>query len=489
MSLARSAERWALPALAVVLALAAACRQDTPSRAERALSSERPRLTDRPRPAPDQAQPFDQARVLESLAQEARQRGRVRVLVKFDVEGGLEVGPLSASSKKELSVQIRGQQQSVLAAIGRDEDDRDVRLVAGLPFLAFDASEAEIQSLQQRLDAEGSLSVLADGRATRLRVERAEFLSAQTATPRAAEPLAKILTRLEADLSPATGQGRIVAVIDTAVQPDALPLAGRLEPLPTSIGVAATTTQSVDTTPTHGTLVASVVAAAAPGCRVLAFGLADKGGDVAPDAVADALQRIYLADSDYLAQIAAVCVSLASKSLQVTGECAFDPALPALGTMFQIAVWNLTASGVSVVVSAGNAKGAYCTQVFEPWCMPEALCIGSSDGVDLQRSQFSPWSALVDACAPGGGIALQIRPTRGPDSLSGTSISAPIVAAMLARLAEAHPDQSRAVREAALLRTGEFVEDCAIKQPEPRLAAAIRSLTSQAPPGPIPGGQ
>ena len=85
--------------------------------------------------------------------------------------------------------------------------------------------------------------------------------------------------------------------------------------------------------------------------------------------------------------------------------------------------------GVVVVVSAGNSGADACNQ--SPAREPTAITVGASDINDFSAS-FSNYGSCVDIFAPGVNI-LSAQPNQGSAYFSGTSMSAPHVAGVVAR--------------------------------------------------------
>lgn len=87
-----------------------------------------------------------------------------------------------------------------------------------------------------------------------------------------------------------------------------------------------------------------------------------------------------------------------------------------------------TSQGAPVVVSAGNSAGDACTR--SPSGAPLAITVGATDDDDRLAS-FSNFGSCVDIYAPGVDVEAAVGTGSDLGSLSGTSMSTPIVSAAM----------------------------------------------------------
>lgn len=101
------------------------------------------------------------------------------------------------------------------------------------------------------------------------------------------------------------------------------------------------------------------------------------------------------------------------------------------------AVAAATRAGLVVVVAAGNSGADACQ--FSPARAPSAITIGATDQSD-NRASYSNFGSCVDMYAPGSGItSAWISGSTSTRTISGTSMAAPHVAGLAARLTQSQP--------------------------------------------------
>ncbi|MGB1012686.1 MAG: S8 family peptidase [Nannocystaceae bacterium] len=229
-------------------------------------------------------------------------------------------------------------------------------------------------------------------------------------------------------ISPATGDGVHIYVVDTGIDLDSPEFAGRIGDGYTAINDG----QGYGDCHGHGTSVAEVAAGTTYG--------------VAPDATLHSV-RIFKCNGG----ITTLSGFLNSINWILSNHQAPAVANLSFGTPFSPtvnqAVENLHNAGITVVAAAGNGNQDACHR--SPSGEELAITVGSTDNDD-SRSDFSDWGSCVDLFAPGNQIS-----TAGASGIWGTSFSSPHVAGAAAVFLEldsgASPDEvAQALEEHAV---------------------------------------
>lgn len=158
------------------------------------------------------------------------------------------------------------------------------------------------------------------------------------------------------------------------------------------------------------------------------------------------------------------------------------------------AVAAATQAGLVVVVAAGNSGADACQ--YSPARAPSAITIGATDQSD-NRAGYSNFGGCVDMYAPGTGItSAWISGASATRTISGTSMAAPHVAGLAARLTQSQPGISASgIREtltasnvgSGTVTIANFVEDetpivtTTTAIPEEVTTTTISSTTTTAP--------
>ncbi|WP_237771249.1 S8 family serine peptidase [Kribbella sp. ALI-6-A] len=237
-----------------------------------------------------------------------------------------------------------------------------------------------------------------------------------------------------------TAGSQTIAVLDTGVDGGHPELAGRVYTGYNAINPKA----SANDDEGHGTMVAGIIAANTNNGRGIA-GVA-WNARILPVKVLNSQGSG--SDSSVVAGIN-WAVSHGARVINMSlGGPSYNPVMHA-------AVRNAVAKGVVVVASSGNE---YSSAPNYPAAFPETISVGATDTNGVLTS-FSSWGDSVDLAAPGWRII-----STGPRALtdpaylpywggSGTSFSAPMVAAVAAMVRNRYPSWTPAQVEAQLKNT------------------------------------
>jgi subtilisin family serine protease/fibronectin type 3 domain-containing protein len=214
-----------------------------------------------------------------------------------------------------------------------------------------------------------------------------------------------------------TGQGVNVYVVDTGILPNHVEFGGRATADFDAVGDGR---NGIDCNG-HGTHVAGIIAGQHSG--------------VAKSARVHGVRVLGCEGSGLTSDIMA--------ALEWVGTNAVHPAVVnmSLGGSASdeedMVIRSLIASGITVVVSAGNSS-AFAEDV-SPARVTEAITVAASDWAD-NRSSFSNFGRVVDVFAPGSNVtSAWFATTTATASLSGTSMAAPHVAGVAALYLQDNP--------------------------------------------------
>jgi aqualysin 1 len=232
------------------------------------------------------------------------------------------------------------------------------------------------------------------------------------------------------------GSGVRVYVIDTGIRADHVDLAGRVA----SGWNAIADDQGTNDCNGHGTHVAGTVTGTS-------YGVA-KSATVIPVRVLDCTGSGFT--SSVIAGVNWVITN------HPGGPAVINMSLggPANSTLDR-AVADATAAGITVVAAAGNSNTDACST--SPARAPQALTIGATTSTDA-RASYSNYGSCVDLFAPGSSItSAWSTSSTATRTISGTSMAAPHVAGMAARLLQMNPGSSPSA--VAALLTGSATTD------------------------------
>lgn len=260
-------------------------------------------------------------------------------------------------------------------------------------------------------------------------------------------------------VSPGTGAGVNVYVMDTGILAEHTDFGGRVATGFNALGDDAGTTDCNG----HGTHVAGVIAGAA-------FGVA-KSATLVPVRVLDCNGQGSV--SSLLAGIDWVLSDHAQspRPSVVNMSLAGDPS-----SAVDTEVNQLLAAGITTVVAAGNSNADACG--VSPSRVPGALTVGASTADDA-RAGFSNYGACVDIFAPGSHIQSDWYSSPTSTAMgSGTSAAAPFVAGVAALSLEMYPNASPAAVAQTIVSqaTLDVLTDVGAGSPNRLLFSLIGSL-------------
>jgi hypothetical protein len=368
------------------------------------------------------------------VAEQARRDGRVRAILELDVDFSPE-GAMRASEARDQRASIARQQRSVKREL-RGTGARATGEYRTVPYLAMELTEQSVERLRTST------------RVTRVMLDEVSEPALADSGP--------LIQADDMHAAGFTGQGRMVAILDTGVESSHEFFGGRVVE---EACYSADSTQSSSLCPggatestspgsgepcvglpgcEHGTHVAGIAAGSgpsssgvAPGSHLMAvqvFSEHSCGGE--PCALSwtsdqiKALERVYELRDDH--DIASVNMSLSSE--RHTVACDADPR--------KAIIDQLRSVDIATVVSAGN--NGWSDAVGAPACVSSAISVGSTTKQDAVSGFSNSHPTLVDLYAPGDLIESAV--TSGEFGfMSGTSMAAPQVAGAWAALRHAAP--------------------------------------------------
>jgi subtilisin family serine protease len=114
------------------------------------------------------------------------------------------------------------------------------------------------------------------------------------------------------------------------------------------------------------------------------------------------------------------------------------------------AVKNAIAGGVTFAIAAGNSNADACR--YSPARVPEALTVGATTSSDA-RASYSNYGKCLDLWAPGSSItSAWIGGDAATNTISGTSMATPHVAAVAALFLQGAPGSAPAQVAGALVK-------------------------------------
>jgi subtilisin family serine protease len=235
-----------------------------------------------------------------------------------------------------------------------------------------------------------------------------------------------------------TGQGVTAYIIDTGIRYDHQEFGGRAV-----FGFDAFDDgQNGNDCQGHGTHVAGTVGGTTYGvakeARLVAVRVLDCGGSGSFSGI--------IAGMDWIA---------GNGRLPAVANMSIGSLIPQRSPTVDAATRNLIASGVTVVMAAGNGvpNGGVgidaCNNA--PGGLPEGITVGATDNTDT-KTAWSNWGSCVDIFAPGRSItAAWHTSSTATNTISGTSMAAPHVAGVAALYLQQAPGAAPATVKTALI--------------------------------------
>ncbi|EST23154.1 hypothetical protein N566_25920 [Streptomycetaceae bacterium MP113-05] len=226
----------------------------------------------------------------------------------------------------------------------------------------------------------------------------------------------------------ATGEGVVVAVVDTGVDADNPQISPALTGGEDFVGKTGGTEDQVG----HGTRVAGIIAAREADDTGFS-GLA-KAAKIMPLRYTGGDDPDQKGDSGTMSEAIDHAVSKGVDIINISSDTADKKP----NTGLEAAVARAVAADILVVVAAGNDGTDGKLEKTYPAAYPGVLAVGASDR-NNERAEFSQKGRFVDLAAPGVGMVSTV-PNGGQCTADGTSFAAPYVAGVAALMVEKYPE-------------------------------------------------
>ena len=427
----------------------------------------------------------------QDLLEQAQEKGRIPVIVRLKMEMASET-TLDAAAAQAQHDALASVQQQVLGRLSatahQDEAALGIKRFTLTPAFGI---QVDTLALTELLNDPNVLDVVEDRAWPPLLAQSVPLIGADSS----------------GTFSGKTGQGWVVAILDTGIDKSHPFLSGKVVSeacYSTNFSTNTATITSVcpggviESTATnsglncstsiegcyHGTHVAGIaagkgssfsgVAKDAHLISVQVFSRVDSASDCYPRSspcplsyTSDqikGLERVYALRNSY--QIASVNISIGGGRFTSNCDSAEDDVKSSID--------KLRAAGIATVIASGN--DGYTNAIGAPACISSAVSVGSTTKSDIVSS-FSNSASFLDLLAPGSSIYSSV-PGGGYEYLSGTSMAAPHVAGAWAVLKQAKPAAGVAEVLNALKSTGKAVTDArnGITKPRIQVNTALAAL-------------
>lgn len=223
-----------------------------------------------------------------------------------------------------------------------------------------------------------------------------------------------------------SGDGILVAVIDTGVLADHPGLGGMIDPdgydfldddadpLDSANGIDDDADGDIDDGAGHGTMVAGIVHLVAPGAKILPIRVLNDEGRGNTFDVAKGIR--------YAAEHGAEVINL---SLGLTRPC----------MVIEHEIRSAHDQSIAIVGAAGNGGADY--PVYYPAADPRVISVAALDSTDV-RTSFTSYGETIDVAAPGDGVMAPFY-DGGYAIGAGTSFAAPFIAGECALVRALNP--------------------------------------------------